>query len=933
MSGRSYAGTSSYSYTYTESSDEEKDNQIAVVEPVISEKPPKSESREGISSRSRSKIRTNLPTVSQKSPSQENHGRDSQQQAKNQKPREPGKIADEKATEDTVTNRASVAREHTLDMPEVVDLDQPSTFVPTGFVGSLEMPILEAWLLRPCDSIPGQSWSWRRVRRIFLPLGAEELEAEVEKFNRKTKKRHSKPLWIVLRSLSSDQQQHIERLLEMKRACDKDRRFQWTLVALKVGPGASFKPYDSVYIQVIIKRCDDSNAWRAPIDYHMASVSRPLTHSDQDVVADPPEPPRRTPHRQNIILPYAPVPRSLSPSSSSDSLGSSCGSQSVRVRRYSSSSSCDDERSGMKMPNPFKSSNAAHESRQKKKAEQEGRRTEDRGRRNRAGLGDRGKEHKEKDSERSTGLGKVNNRIIDLEMMLEDHERRLEKLKTEESKKRSSERSHGASDGEDVDKLHQRHYRYDRRFFDYPKDPSRRRGSPGFQPLRNLSPYRGRDTYAPNFPRYAPRSRSYEYAQRSHEYAPRSSYLESKNFNPYDDFESGYSRTATALPSFANKTGNLRSGPRQNADFDSRDKPRTKPAVRFEEYTPSTTQDLGAGVVSSASNDQQPLDPSGPLFEPAGDQSKSPPSSIPPQTSIPSLNPTLNNLISQWTTLKLDTPKDKKQQQQQPAESTGLPFHKSNKGDEPPPPSPPQTTKPQQFSTYNEDLSSGSVPAPPPVHKQYTLPDRNPQSYFSNGPSERPIPPPPLSSYDPHSSYPTYDIPTPSSDHYHYPYPYTYPYPYPYPYVSLYPPQGEAIRPTDHHYHHHINPPPPLPPPPPPITRTRTRPEDHRDPKSRDNAYSESETRLDRMNEQQESDQVFFDDDVDEMWIRRKNRESEGEERRKRRARSQDRWNSSSSTTSEDSVEVMVKRKKGEGEEGGWDKVNFSKDKRSRALS
>lgn len=119
-----------------------------------------------------------MPRASQKQPSGGKHGRDSQEQARYQKSHKPSKFADEGAIEYLVTNRISVPHEHVLAMPQVIDLDQPSTSVQIGFVGSHEMRILEAWLLRPSDPIPGQLRTWRRARRIFMPFNAEELEAE-----------------------------------------------------------------------------------------------------------------------------------------------------------------------------------------------------------------------------------------------------------------------------------------------------------------------------------------------------------------------------------------------------------------------------------------------------------------------------------------------------------------------------------------------------------------------------------------------------------------------------------------------------------------------------------------------------------------------------------------------------------------------------------
>lgn len=190
----------------------------------------------------------------------------------------------------------------------------------------------------------------------------------------------------------------------MKRSCDKDLRFHWTLVALKVGPGASLKPHDSVCIQVIIKRDLYSNTLRTPIDPRTSSDSRPIPYSDQDITTNPPKPPRLTPPRRNVI-PHALTHPNISPVSSS-------GSHGTRIRSLSSS---DEERSDIKNPNQISSSSALYDLRPKHKVEEEVRRTVDgRSRKRGGGLGDRGKENKEKDSKCARDLGKVNSNIMDL---------------------------------------------------------------------------------------------------------------------------------------------------------------------------------------------------------------------------------------------------------------------------------------------------------------------------------------------------------------------------------------------------------------------------------------------------------------------------------------------------------------------------------------
>lgn len=75
----------------------------------------------------------------------------------------------------------------------------------------------------------------------------------------------------------------------------------------------------------------------------------------------------------------------------------------------------------------------------KRRAEQELKHKKDQKSGKRSVVEDSGKKKEEKDSERASGLGKVNSKIMDLEMMLADHKRRLDKLRTEEAQKRSFE--------------------------------------------------------------------------------------------------------------------------------------------------------------------------------------------------------------------------------------------------------------------------------------------------------------------------------------------------------------------------------------------------------------------------------------------------------------------------------------------------------------
>lgn len=306
--------------------------------------------------------------------------------------------------------------------------------------------------------------------------------------------------------------------------------------------------------------------------------------------------------------------------------------------------------------------------------------------------------------------------------MLEDLEERLEELKTEGPNKRSFKRLRGPSDGEGGDWLGYGQHSHQRRFFGYPNEPPRRHDPRRLlQPLPDPSPYQGRDASALELSRaslYPPP------AQRSYRYTLRPSYSEATSFNPFDDSQSGYSRSARGLPNKVNETRTSQS--RRKLDDDSWDRP-TKPVIRFEKSKPSTTQELGAGAISSASNDQS-LILSGPLFGPAGGQFRSR-SPIPPKPSMPSLNPTLNNLISEWTTIKLDAPKDK----QQPAEAMGLLTPKGNKGNEP------QLSDHDQvpsYPTYIPTPSSYPNPYPYASPRGLIIP-----THHSNLNSHPPLPP------------------------------------------------------------------------------------------------------------------------------------------------------------------------------------------------
>lgn len=694
LSSGSYAGNSSYSYcNYTESSDEEGNSQSAIVRPRAGEKYPKSESGERIAWRRHSKIRTDVPSASKKPSSQEKYRRNSQKEAKYQKPNKPNKFADERATETLLPHYTAIPNRPLLNIPVVADLDEPSDFVATGFIGNHDEPIFEAWLLRPSDPLPGHSRSWRRARRIFMPLGTEELEAEVEKFNQKTKKRHSKPVWTILRSLSSDQQQHIERLLDMKKAYDMDRRFRWTLVTLKVGRGASFKLYDSLYIEVILKRSIDSSTGRVTIDPPLVSVSYPLPASDANMIEKPPqaprsrqsitppnsdedtiskpferrrrerflrewlrrsiassnsdediisrrfepsrrerfrrslppsdsdeviisrqfEPPPQIGFRQGIITPHARHRQRISPASSSDRRRSFSGSEGIRVVGISSS---DEVLKARKEAHHFNLGRTKEEARRRE--EQKLKREADQHSRKESVVENRDKGKAEKESERSIGLETMNRRILGLESMLKNQEEMLERLTMEESKRRKSDTPLlRAYYGDGLDQRQRSHRRYydDDSFSEEPNIRERHR-------------------------EYAPRSRS-----------------------PEQIYINNFQNSAGELPTPANETLIMKPEPRRRTERDFLERP-VKPVVRFRERKPSTSQDLSTGVVSSASKNSQSLDLSGPLFGPAGDQYR-PPSPMAPGTSMPSLNPTLNNLISQWTTLKLDIPKEKQQQQQQ----------------------------------------------------------------------------------------------------------------------------------------------------------------------------------------------------------------------------------------------------------------------------
>ena len=899
ISGRSYADSSSYSYyTYTENSDEEGNNQLAIVRPTAGETSPKSEFRERIFSRRRSKIRTYLPPAFQNLPSQKNNGRDSQRQAKHQKPHKPSQIADERATEYLVPNPTSTG---------VVDLDEPPDFVATGFTGSYEKPLLEAWLLRPSDPLPGQARSWRQARRIFIPLGEEELEAKVEQFNQKIKKRHSKPLWTTFRSLSSDQQQHIERLLAMKgtrdndQRWDTDQRFQWTVVALKVGHGASLKLRDSLYIELILKKPFHFNAWRAPVNPPMAFPSYPAPvpnriifaeHSqplpqmqsqpsvappnfERTTFADRPQPPQRGRSRRSIIPPPAPPRRNSSSASLSTSIRSFTGSEGIRVVGFSSS---DEERKAINQSNRFNSRKAERRSKVVdgirkeaiRKAEQELKHKKDQKNRKRSVFEDRGKEKEEKDSERATGLEKASRKIMRLERMLEDHERLLEQLRMEESKKSSFGPFRRTMDDARLDQSRQSYGR----LFDYPKEPTTRRDAPSFQPLSYPSPYRGRDANALDLHGASPYPLR---AQGSREFGARSRYPQVASLSPY---------ATTELP--ANETGFSRPRARRNVDVGSRDRPEN-PAVRFREHNPSATQDfskfgvpLVPEVPSSPEDSTQSL---GPLFGPAGSQFR-PPSPLAPKTSMPPLNPTLNNLISQWTTLKVDIPKEK--QQPPPAGAAGSPSNDGKKGNERPPrPLPPPQTKPQGLSTYNEGPPYRFVPARPPIsplpvagYERTSTSHYDPQTHSAYGSLEKSIPSrrPRRPSHDKISPHPSY-IPTLSSN------------------PNPYPSAGDKTRPTDYsNPNPNSNPQPqsqpqPTPPPPPSRLDARLNPKspyeipyeprnrlERRDSKVARKKEGKLKKRREKGKGTNDEGRGWLSDDVDDVIVRRDGSEDSSED-------------------------------------------------------
>lgn len=667
-------------------------------------------------------VQTNLSSIAHNPISKKDH-RDSQKKDQIYRKRKSDGAVTVGPTEYIDVRHVSEPAEHLrdpsedveLNSPEVVDLDQPSESVPIGFVGSHEVRTLEAWLLRPDDSISEKSSNWRRVRRIFIPLGAEELEEEVQKFNQKTKKLHSKPLWSILRSLSSDQQQHIERLLEMKRACDKDQNFQWTLVALKVGPRASLKPHDKIFIQIIIKGHLHSNAVSMSIGPHNPSItpaSRPLAYPDQRPTLEPlslsvqkiiPGSPRRQKLRNHSISP-------------------------TRVMTSSPKG-----KGILKQSDP---SDVAYRSRQSETAELGFPPMVARGPRNR-GLGDKEEKKKEGDMKRTMGregfsevlkvkgiqnkqdpkqqsseqqeswreeTERIRSKTQGLEREAQDLEREKEKLQRENDKlmEEKSKRMELQRLEEEMKRLESKQRSFERRRVSFDDDdwdlidsdpstyPSRPRPPRTWQavemsPLRAYPPSRYRDAST-----LGPYDRS-RYPPARVIYNAEPPFVPEAPASPVDE------------PTTSEAVREVRNLPNRSA----------RPNVRFDVVQRPSPQDVGARSISAYNDPYN--DPgfglSGPLYGPAGAQFRPPSPVVPPlpvvpKPSIPAPDTTLNNLISQWTNLKIDPPTEKAAEETGPTvdaklgEGSSLPTHRMAL-----PPAPLRRPRPLN---YSDDLPYGS---------------------------------------------------------------------------------------------------------------------------------------------------------------------------------------------------------------------------------
>ena len=175
-----------------------------------------------------------------------------------------------------------------------------------------QLRALSGWILHATNPFSDQTKAWRRSTRTYLPLGIEELEEEVNKFREKMKQKKTS-LGTVFRSLSRDQQQQIERLLQHLQNKEQNPQYQWKLAMLNVKRGNAFAfplalKIDKILSIVVIieKELRTDSIWTSGIQ---AGQPKNLFSLSPPAFAPPP----LSPQPLDLHSAYSPQHRSFNP--------------------------------------------------------------------------------------------------------------------------------------------------------------------------------------------------------------------------------------------------------------------------------------------------------------------------------------------------------------------------------------------------------------------------------------------------------------------------------------------------------------------------------------------------------------------------------------------------------------------------------------------
>ena len=136
-------------------------------------------------------------------------------------------------------------------------------------------PHYEGCILERLKPLPGETLSWRRCGRRWLPFTQDELVALVKKHRKLTNTKSADP---DFKRLNGDKQGIINRIIEEKTLYEKSKTAEWTLVDVQPDERRVGWSKETIRLQIVIKRTEKGN------DRNGYAASGSRSYSIEDVI-------------------------------------------------------------------------------------------------------------------------------------------------------------------------------------------------------------------------------------------------------------------------------------------------------------------------------------------------------------------------------------------------------------------------------------------------------------------------------------------------------------------------------------------------------------------------------------------------------------------------------------------------------------------------